>query len=216
MFFFIYDTCFEQSMSVPLRISPVSCLSTDSLVSPPHPLALGGRSHLLKHPPLPTVLLPRNLLHSSPPLPMETHGFGQLDSSEMRVVSLDVPLRKSFGAAGYDLYAVVGDTVPANGSILVDVGLRVQLPTQHYGKIEGITRLGLIHSIVVFGGVIDEDYNGSIFVKLFNFGSIDYTMKTGECIAQLIVQPYSIPKIAMVPTLESTERTFGGFSSVSH
>ena len=41
------------------------------------------------------------------------------------------------------------------------------------------------------GSVIDEDYNGEIHVKLFNMSVIPHIIQVGDCIAQLVVQPYA-------------------------
>jgi len=131
------------------------------------------------------------------PLPIETHGLGQIMYGGMRIFAPEgcTPRRKSIGAAGYDLYSPVSAVVPANGSVVIDTKVTVQLPIQHYGKIEGIYGLGIVYDIVPFGGIIDEDYRGHIQVKLFNFNEQNYQIQPGDRIAQMIIQKYSSPNV---------------------
>jgi len=165
------------------------------------------------HSELQPAILPTDLLKMVRPLPIETHGLGQILSSGMRIVSRDdcTPQRKSAGAAGYDLFSPSAAIVPANGSVIIDTQLAVQLPIQHYGKIEGRSGLGMLHDIVPFGGIIDEDYRGPIKVKLFNFSQQDYKIKSGDRIAQMIIQHYSSPNIYRTSSLDT--KNFGGFGS---
>lgn len=158
-------------------------------------------------------LLPHNLLKMKCPLPVETHGLGQIISNGMRVVAPEgcTLRRRTGGSAGHDLYSPSASVVPANGSVLIETQVAIQLPIQHYGKIEGMSSLGFNHGIVPFGGIIDEDYRGPIKVKLFNFSHEDYHINPGERIAQMIIQRYSAPNIYRTSSLNTTERKFGGF-----
>lgn len=63
-----------------------------------------------------------------------------------------------------------------------------------YGQIKGRSGLSLLHNIEVCNaGVIDQDYRGTIKVKLYNTGDTDYIVKKGDRICQIIF--YLIPKI---------------------
>ena len=164
------------------------------------------------------VQLPTNLLHMKPPLPMELHGAGQLcrpyDSwSYAKCAPEHLPVRKTAGAAGYDLYSVSAAVVPAGGSAMINTGLSVALPKGHYGKIEGRSSLGIKHSVVPFGGIIDEDYRGVIMVKLFNHSPEDYRIDANDRIAQMVVQKYSAPTFQLSTQLNTTERGGFGFGS---
>tara|TARA_B110000285_G_scaffold235601_1_gene318512 strand:- start:6546 stop:7073 length:528 start_codon:yes stop_codon:yes gene_type:complete len=162
----------------------------------------------------PTVL-PKDLLKMRRPLPIETHGLGQIMHGGMRIVAPEgcTPRRSTAGAAGHDLFSPSAVFIPANDSVIIDTQLAVQMPIQHYGKIEGNNDLGMLHGIVPFGGIIDEDYRGPIKVKLFNFSLQHYHIKAGDCIAQMIIQQYSAPNIYRTSSLNITERNFGGFGS---
>ena len=159
--------------------------------------------------------LPANLLKMKASLPVLTHGVGQLfrpyDTwASVKCAPEHIPARKSAGAAGHNLYSVADAVVVAGGSVLIDTGLAIALPKAHYGKIEGISSLGIKHSVVPFCGIIDEDYRGVIMVKLFNHGPKDYQVKANDIIAQLIIQRYSAPSFQIVQELS---RTSGGFLS---
>jgi len=164
------------------------------------------------------VQLPANLLHLKPPLPLEIRGAGQLCRpyttwAYAKCVSGHLPVRKTSGAAGHDLYSVSAAVVPAGGSVMIDTGLAVALPKGHFGKIEGRSSLGMKHSVVPFGGIVDEDYRGVIMVKLFNHGPEDYCITANDRIAQLLVQKYSAPTFQMCKELSTTERGGFGFGS---
>tara|TARA_B100000795_G_scaffold2488_1_gene1761 strand:- start:48 stop:611 length:564 start_codon:yes stop_codon:yes gene_type:complete len=162
---------------------------------------------------LTNVVLPQDLLKMRRPLPIETHGLGQIMHGGMRIVAPEgcTPRRSTSGSAGHDLFSPSNAFIPAGGSVTIDTQLAVQLPIQHFGKIEGMSGLGMLHGIVPFGGIIDEDYRGPIKVKLFNFSQQHYQLKSGERIAQMIIQQYSAPNIYRTSSLNTTESNLGGF-----
>ena len=69
------------------------------------------------------------------------------------------------------------------------------------------------HSIDVGVGVIDADYRGPIGVILFNYSDVDYEIKVGDRIAQLIIEVIMTPNVEEVDDLDSTARGSGGFGS---
>lgn len=69
------------------------------------------------------------------------------------------------------------------------------------------------HGIDVGAGVVDYDYRGPLGVVLFNFGDVAYEVKTGDRIAQLILERIVTPDVVEVEELDSTERGAGGFGS---
>ena len=62
-------------------------------------------------------------------------------------------------------------------------------------------------------GVIDEPYNGSIVVKLYNLGDTDVHIEAGQKITQLIVMPVDYVTFKQVDRLEETDRGSSGFGS---
>ena len=69
------------------------------------------------------------------------------------------------------------------------------------------------HSIDVGAGVIDADYRGSVGVILFNHSDVDFEVKLGDRIAQLIIEKIITPEVMEVEDLDCTERGVGGFGS---
>jgi dUTP pyrophosphatase len=71
------------------------------------------------------------------------------------------------------------------------------------------------HGIQVGAGVIDADYRGEVKVLLFNQGSEEFCVSTGDRIAQLILERHETPAIHVVTGLSGgqTERGDGGFGS---
>ena len=115
--------------------------------------------------------------------------------------------------AGLDLRTRESFKLWPNESISVDTGVHVQLPAGTYGKIESKSGLNVKESIVCCGVVIDENYTGSIVVKLYNLGHRARTFKAGDKIAQMVIQPYWAPVMVQVDELDKTDRGDEGFGS---
>jgi len=152
-----------------------------------------------------TAILPSRLLIVKPPMPFEMFGLGQLfrPYDLWAYVKCDddhVPVRNG---AGYRLSAVASCLVPAQDSVLIRTGVSVRLPSSHYGKIEGCSHLGLSHSLVPFGGIIDENYCDEITVKLFNHATTNFVVHRNDCIAQLIIHKYACPSFHRVDDLSN-------------
>lgn len=69
------------------------------------------------------------------------------------------------------------------------------------------------HCIDVGAGVIDADYRGPVGVILFNHSDVDFEVKVGDRIAQLIIEVIMMPDVAEVEDLDATIRGAGGFGS---
>lgn len=127
------------------------------------------------------------------------------------------PTRGSDKAAGYDLYSAVDITVPKQGKALVKTDIAIAIPHGHYGRVAPRSGLAVKKFIDVGAGVIDEDYRGNVGVVLFNFSQDeDFEVKTGDRIAQLILEKISTPPIEVVASLDETVRGEGGFGSTGN
>lgn len=67
--------------------------------------------------------------------------------------------------------------------------------------------------IDVGAGVIDQDYRGNVGVILFNHSDVDFDVKKGDRIAQLICERITYPNVVEVESLSETARGEGGFGS---
>ena len=122
------------------------------------------------------------------------------------------------GSAGLDLRACIDDTmsikpgettlVPGGIAIhIADPGLAaVILPRSGLGHKHGIVLGNLV-------GLIDSDYQGQIFVSVWNRGNEPFELKPLERIAQLVVVPVVQVSFNLVDTFDESERGAGGFGS---
>ena len=122
------------------------------------------------------------------------------------------PIRKTDGAAGYDLSSIEDVDIPANSRKLVDIGLSFTVPENTYGQIA--PRSGLaVKGIDIGAGVIDHDYTGPVKVLMINTSDTVFTVEKGSRIAQLIIKKIETPEINIVDDLSVTDRGNGGFGS---
>ncbi|DAA79761.1 TPA_exp: Uncharacterized protein A8136_0534 [Trichophyton benhamiae CBS 112371] len=123
------------------------------------------------------------------------------------------PTRGSAFAAGYDLYAATDTVIPGRGKGLVSTGLAIAVPEGTYGRIAPRSGLASKNFIDTGAGVIDADYRGEVKVLLFNFSGVNFTIKEGDRIAQLILERIYTPEVLVVEQLEESVRGAGGFGS---
>jgi dUTP pyrophosphatase len=122
------------------------------------------------------------------------------------------------GAAGLDLRACLdapltlqpGDSqlVPSGIAIhLGDAGLAAMvLPRSGLGAKHGIVLGNLV-------GLIDSDYQGQIFVSVWNRGKTAFTVQPLERIAQLVVVPVVQVEFQVVEQFAVSTRGVAGFGS---
>jgi dUTP pyrophosphatase len=115
--------------------------------------------------------------------------------------------------AGFDLFAP-RDFVFINDECIIDTGVHIAIPRGYVGYIQGRSGLNMTHSVICPTGTVDSGYTGSIKVKLYNLSLFShYTIKAGDKIAQLVIQPIAQCGLVRVDSLEETERGDGGFGS---
>ncbi|KAL3639202.1 hypothetical protein CASFOL_017109 [Castilleja foliolosa] len=124
-----------------------------------------------------------------------------------------LPSRGSPFSAGYDLSSATETKVPSRGKALIPTDLSIAIPHGTYARIAPRSGLAWKHSIDVGAGVIDADYRGPIGVILFNHSDVDFEVKHGDRIAQLIIEKILTPVVTEVDDLDSTVRGSGGFGS---
>lgn len=123
------------------------------------------------------------------------------------------PQCASSGAAGYDLFSAQDATISARGRSVIATDISLDIPVGYYGRVAPRSGLAVKHGIDVGAGVIDSDYRGPLGVVLFNFGDVDFVIKRGDRIAQLLIEPVAKPIVTVVTELDETERGHGGFGS---
>ncbi|KAL2813626.1 dUTP diphosphatase [Aspergillus cavernicola] len=130
--------------------------------------------------------------------------------------SARAPTRGSAFAAGYDLYSAKEIVIPAKGKALVDTGLAIAVPEGTYGRVAPRSGLASKHFIDTGAGVIDADYRGEVKVLLFNFSDVDFTIKEGDRVAQLVLERIYTPEVLVVEELAESVRGAGGFGSTGN
>ena len=130
----------------------------------------------------------------------------------------NLPQYATGGAAGLDLRACIdqpielkpgaSELIPSGIAIhLTDPGLAAMvLPRSGLGHKHGIVLGNLV-------GLIDSDYQGQIFVSLWNRGGSAFTLNPMERIAQLVIVPVLQVTLNVVDDFAASERGAGGFGS---
>lgn len=137
---------------------------------------------------------------------------------DIPVVRLDrdlpLPAYAHAGDAGIDLVAREDAVVAAGGGrVLVPTGIALALPRGHAGFVLPRSGLALKHGVTVVNspGLIDCAYRGEIKVVLLNTDPhVDYEVRRGDRIAQLVVQRVSEIMWHEVESLDGDDRG-GGF-----
>ena len=130
----------------------------------------------------------------------------------------NMPTYATAGSAGLDLRACIdqpielkpGQTelVPSGIAIhLADAGIAAMvLPRSGLGHKHGIVLGNLV-------GLIDSDYQGQIFVSVWNRGATTFTLNPMERIAQLVIVPVLQVSFNRVDEFDESARGAGGFGS---
>jgi len=125
-----------------------------------------------------------------------------------------IPTQGTNFAAGYDLYAAEDAVVVCGTRKLIKTNLSMEITPGYYGRIAPRSGLAYKNGIDVLAGVIDSDYRGDIGVILYNTdANIDFNVKKGDRIAQIIFEACYIATLNNVENLDNTLRQAGGFGS---
>ena len=128
---------------------------------------------------------------------------------------LALPAYAREGDAGLDLLAAAPVTLAPGARQIVPTGLRVAIPEGFAGLVLPRSGLALRTGVTVLNapGLIDSGYRGEVSVLLVNHGSEPVTVRRGERIAQLVIQPVARAVLVEVRGLEASQRGAGGFGS---
>ncbi|MGH8715613.1 MAG: dUTP diphosphatase [Burkholderiales bacterium] len=122
------------------------------------------------------------------------------------------------GSAGLDLRACIDSalTLKPGQAELIPSGIAIHLEDPGLAAII-LPRSGLGHKHgIVLGnllGLIDSDYQGQIFVSVWNRGQKDFVLNPMERIAQLVVVPVVQVGFNIVGEFAASPRGGGGFGS---
>jgi dUTP pyrophosphatase len=129
---------------------------------------------------------------------------------------LPLPAYAHPGDAGADLSAAEDVVLPPGGRATVGTGLAVAVPEGHAAFVHPRSGLAARHGVTVLNapGTVDAGYRGEVRVVLLNTDPAEpFTVRRGDRIAQLVVQPVTPVRFVDVAELPPTPRGEGGFGS---
>ena len=122
------------------------------------------------------------------------------------------------GAAGLDLRACLDAplVLQPGDSQLVPSGIAIHIGDPGFAAIIlPRSGLGAKHGIVLgnLTGLIDSDYQGQVFISMWNRGQAVFTIQPMDRIAQLVVVPVQQVEFNVVEEFTASSRGAGGFGS---
>jgi dUTP pyrophosphatase len=127
-----------------------------------------------------------------------------------------VPAYAHPGDAGADLCAATEVVLPPGGRATVGTGIAVAVPDGYAAFVHPRSGLASRHGITLVNapGTVDAGYRGEVKVVLLNTDPAEpFTVRRGDRIAQLVVQPVTRARFLDSDELPPTPRGDGGFGS---
>jgi dUTP pyrophosphatase len=143
-----------------------------------------------------------------------------MDAPELPVRRLDpdlpLPAYAHPGDAGADLRAAADVVLPPGGRATIGTGVAVAVPDGYAAFVHPRSGLASRHGITLVNapGTVDAGYRGEVRVVLLNTDPTEpFTVRRGDRIAQLIVQPVTRVRFVEAAELPESPRGDGGFGS---
>ncbi|MBP4048767.1 dUTP diphosphatase [Chromobacterium violaceum] len=130
----------------------------------------------------------------------------------------NLPAYATAGSAGLDLRAATEETmtIQPGETQLVPTGIAIHLNDPGLAAML-LPRSGLGHKHgIVLGnlvGLIDSDYQGQMFVSVWNRGQQPFRLEPMERIAQMVIVPVVQASFNIVDDFDASDRGTGGFGS---
>ena len=130
-----------------------------------------------------------------------------------------MPTHATSGSAGIDLRACIDEPISIKGgqTIKIPTGISISIEDPSLAAVL-LPRSGLGHGYgIVLGnlvGLVDSDYQGQVFVSLWNRNDImtePYKITPGDRIAQMVFIPVVQVEFEVVQEFDKSERGEGGF-----
>jgi dUTP pyrophosphatase len=127
-----------------------------------------------------------------------------------------LPRRATDGSAGVDLCACIDEhiRIAPGETQLIPTGIAIHIQSPNVAALL-LPRSGLGHKHgIVLGnlvGLIDSDYQGQVFVSLWNRGNASFALEPGDRIAQMIFVPIVAAEFEVVSEFAESGRGAGGF-----
>ena len=129
----------------------------------------------------------------------------------------ELPKYETLLSAGMDIRANLQEpiTIKPNQRSLIKTGLYISLHDGYEAQIRPRSGLALKKGITVLNspGTIDADYRGEIGVIIANLSDSDFTIKSGDRIAQMVIAKFEKISWKAVDKLDDSLRGNKGFGS---
>jgi dUTP pyrophosphatase len=134
---------------------------------------------------------------------------------------IPLPAHATEGSAGMDLRACIDEsiTLKPGDTELIPTGIAIHIEDPGLAAtILPRSGLGHKHGIVLGNlvGLIDSDYQGQLFVSVWNRGHDSFSIEQGDRIAQLVFVPVVQADFEVVEDFDESERGAGGFGHSGH
>src|SRR5258706_10488303 len=113
------------------------------------------------------------------------------------------------GDAGMDIYSCEERTLLPQEQALISTGIAMEIPDGYVGLVWDKSGLSTKHGLKTLAGVIDAGYRGEVSIAMANVGSVSYTFKKGEKIAQMLIQNIERVDFKEVSELSESSRGTG-------
>lgn len=129
-----------------------------------------------------------------------------------------LPSYATTGSAGLDLRACIENVIilKPGQTELIPTGIAIHIQDNTLcGMILPRSGLGHKHGIVLGNlvGLIDSDYQGELFISIWNRGQTEFTLNPLERMAQLVIVPVVQVSFELVNEFDCSDRGEGGFGS---
>lgn len=143
-----------------------------------------------------------------------------IEPVDVLVVRLDpglpLPSYALPGDAGFDVCTTVDITLEPGERAIVPTGIAIALPDGYAAFVHPRSGLAARHGLTIVNapGTIDAGYRGEVKVCLLNTDAHDpVTLKRGDRIAQIVVQPVARAVLHEAERLPGSHRGEGGYGS---
>lgn len=124
-----------------------------------------------------------------------------------------IPTKPFKNDAGYDLYVSRSTLIKAGEITNVPTGVACKNKIPAWILLTGRSSTLVRHGLIVDDGIIDGDYTGELFIKVYNPSNEDFHVYPTMRIGQIIVMPHTSIKFSFTDSLTTKkgERGNRGF-----